>query len=130
MGNGTRRKRDKAKARPLAAAAELGQTILGADLNDDDSHDPDPIDYCELQRTLQTDFYKRNPPDPGDPITLVAGDVPYIFSISGEQLGLVTDPQATAIRQCLRDGYRMRGVVTEIHAEQGSGLITISGSLG
>ena len=129
MGNGTRRKRDKAKARPLAAAAELRQAILGADFGDG-SQDADPIDYCQLQRTLETDFYRRNPPNRGDAITLVAGDVPYVFSASGEQLGLVTDPQAAAIRQCLRDGYRMQGVVTEIHAERGSGLITISGHPG
>lgn len=128
MGNGPRQQPDEAKPRPFAAARDLNDAVIGLGLGDVDRSAQEPIDYCLIPQVLEASFYRQAVPGVGESVWLELGEVPYIVGMDRRQLGIVSDRQASGIRRCIEDGYRMRGVVLDLSDTLTSGHIRVSGS--
>jgi hypothetical protein len=88
--------------------------------------DPEP-DFCKLKQ--EVDFEARGDvaPTPGLRVCLVAQHLPLVVA-GREPIGFVTEPDATAMRHCIGEGFRMAGSVRAFDPDSRRGKLTISGT--
>lgn len=87
--------------------------------------DPAPT-FCELKQEVDFEANADAAPSPGLRVRLVAQHLPLV--VAGEEpVGFVTEPDATAMRHCIEEGYRMTGSVRTFDSASRQGKLTIFG---
>jgi len=116
MGNGPKTSGDAAKASPTR--------VLSAELGDDSD---EPVSYCEMSRTLTFQAVPSSKPSAGAAITLRLGVTLTVWDQAGTYVGDVVDREASAIGECVRDGYRMVGNIRSFDDVSRRGELIVSG---
>jgi hypothetical protein len=83
--------------------------------------------FCELKQEIE---FEANPDvalSVGLRVRLAPQHLPLV--VAGQELvGFVTEPDATAMRHCIEEGFRMTGSVQTFDSASRRGKLTISGS--
>lgn len=87
---------------------------------------PEP-DLCELKQEVEFQAQGEVAPAPGLRVHLVVQHPPLVVA-GGDPIGFVTEPDATAMRHCLEEGFRMAGSVRSFDPGSRRGKLTISGT--
>jgi len=122
MGGG-RTTREEARRR-IPAPSESGQSAgdgLAAP-----NGGPEP-DFCELKQEVDFQAEGEVVPDPGLRVRLVVQHLPLVVA-GGNPIGFVTEPDATAMRHCIEEGFRMAGSIRAFDPGSQRGKLTISGT--
>lgn len=87
--------------------------------------DPEP-DFCELKQEVEFQVRDDARPTPGLRVRLTPQHLPLV--VAGEEsIGFVTEPDATAMRHCIEEGFRMSGSVRAFDPGTERGKLTLSG---
>jgi hypothetical protein len=87
--------------------------------------DPEP-DICELKQEVEFQVRGDARPTPGLRVRLTPQHLPLV--VAGEEpIGFVTEPDATAMRHCIEEGFRMSGSVRAFDPGTERGKLTLSG---
>jgi hypothetical protein len=146
MGNDRKPTADVAKAPPGAAyavlAASLGRVAdesrmiveglaspafgaLGGSQLDPGA----PVDYCERVHVLRFETRDGANPRLHQEIRLRIASPPHVIDTEGEPIGVLCDPQESAILRCLVDRYMMMGEIVSLDADGEYGKVRVSGRL-
>lgn len=83
--------------------------------------------FCELKQEIEFEANADVAPSPGLRVRLAPQHLPLV--VAGEEpVGFVTEPDATAMRHCIEEGFRMTGSVRTFDSASRRGKLTISGS--
>ncbi|MGN6557140.1 MAG: hypothetical protein ACTHLH_03910 [Solirubrobacterales bacterium] len=83
--------------------------------------------FCELKQEIDFEANADAAPSPGLRVRLVLQHLPLVVA-GEEQVGFVTEPDATAMRHCIEEGYRMTGSVRTFDSASRRGKLTIFGT--
>lgn len=142
MGNGRKRTPDVAKARPWAAEAmSPASTIPARRVEEADSASGAatgsqghaqrgaPVEFCERVHVLRFQTLDAAAPQRDQAVQLLLADPPLVVSTTGQRLGVISDPQATAILQCLIDCYAISGRIVALDPYDNYGEVRVTGRL-
>jgi hypothetical protein len=89
---------------------------------------PEPA-FCELKQEIEFEANAEVAPSPGLRVRLAPQHLPLV--VAGEvPVGFVIEPDATAMRHCIEEGFRMTGTVRTFDSASQRGKLTISGTEG
>jgi hypothetical protein len=83
--------------------------------------------FCELKQEIDFEAAGDVAPSPGLRVHLAPQHLPLVMA-GGEPVGFVTEPDATAMRHCIEEGFRMAGSVRTFDSASRRGKLTISGT--
>ena len=84
-------------------------------------------DFCALKQEVGFEAQGDVAVVPGLRVRLVAQHLPLVLA-GGEPVGFVTEPDATAMRHCIEEGFWMVGSVRAFDPDSRHGTLTVSGS--
>lgn len=87
---------------------------------------PEP-NFCELKQEIDFEANADAAPSPGLRVRLAPQHLPLVMA-GGESIGFVTEPDATAMRHCIEEGFQMAGSVRAFDPVSRHGKLTISGT--
>ncbi len=87
---------------------------------------PEP-NFCELKQEIDFEANADAAPSPGLRVRLAPQHLPLVMA-GGESIGFVTEPDATAMRHCIEEGFQMAGSVRAFDPASRRGKLTISGT--
>jgi hypothetical protein len=115
MGNGPKGERETAKA---PAGDGPGTGGGGA-----------PTDFCLRTHTVGMQISGGARPEIGITVWVVLGSPPKVLGEGGE-LGVLDDPLAGGLTQCLVEGFRFSGAVDRVDLEGRRAIVTVTGEEG
>lgn len=83
--------------------------------------------FCELKQEVEFEANADAALNPGLRVRLTPQHLPLVVA-GAEPVGFVTEPDATAMRHCIEEGFRMTGSVRTFDAAARRGTLTISGT--
>jgi hypothetical protein len=87
---------------------------------------PEP-NFCELKLEIEFEADADVAPNPGLRVRLTPQHLPLVVA-GEERVGFVTEPDATAMRHCIEEEFRMTGTVRAFDPASRRGRLTISGT--
>lgn len=78
-------------------------------------------------KTQKVPFNAEGTVSLGQEIRLIVGKPPAVCSRTGEPIGSISGPAASAMLNCIELGYEMAGVVSSLSGDRRSGQLVITG---
>jgi hypothetical protein len=85
-------------------------------------------DFCAVPQEIAFEGPCAQVLHAGSPVRLQPQHLPLVVA-GGRAIGAVPEPDATAMRHCLLEGYEMRGTIASYDSESGHGTLLIQGRL-
>lgn len=86
----------------------------------------EPIDFCLMPHRVTVVLEAGTESEIGDRVSLGLGSPPTVLS-GGSRVGVLSDSIASALTQCLTDGYRLNGRIESIDLERRRAQVRITG---
>lgn len=89
------------------------------------------VDFCALPHRFGFEALPSAPqPTVGLAVVLTYSDPPRLRDDTGKEVGILRDPRASAIQQCLADDYVMQGQIARFDSSRMLGEVDVVGHRG